>query len=390
VKFIPYGTQWIDEDDIDAVVKVLRSNWLTQGPAIAEFESALADYCGAGYAVAVSSGTAALHLATLAAGVSPGDKVAVTPMTFVASANCVLYAGGLPRFVDIDPDTHNLTPEALSTLFEAEEIKAVIPVHFAGQPCDMVAIGEMARARGIPVIEDACHALGAQYQDAAGDWVKVGSCRDSEMTVFSFHPVKHITTGEGGAVTTNDPDLCERLRRLRSHGITKDPVGGAWPNDDQLWFYEMRHLGFNYRITDIQSSLGRSQLARLDAWLARRAAIADTYDRAFADQDRVKTRASTDGFKSANHLYVIEVDHRNEVYVALRERGVGTQVHYIPVHFQPYYRERFGHGPGDFPVAEAYYRRCLSIPLFPKMSDGDVELVAAAVIEEAGKERRPA
>lgn len=383
--FIPYATQWIDEDDIQAVAEVLRSGWVTQGPVVGKFEEALALYCGAKYAVAVSSGTAALHLAALAAGISTGDRVVTSPITFVASSNCVLYTGGETRFADIDPDTHNLSVSELEKLLSKETIKAVIPVHFAGLPCDMEKIGALAKDRGLKVIEDASHALGARYRASDGQWIKVGSCRHSDMTTFSFHPVKHITTGEGGAITTNDKELFDKLRRLRSHGIVREGVIDEAILEKKPWYYEMRELGYNYRITDIQCALGISQLKRIDGWLARRAEIAARYDSAFADFDAITTRPNQDGVESAHHLYVIEIDQRNEVFLSLRQSGIGTQIHYIPVHFQPYYRERFGYRAGDFPAAEAYYRRCLSIPIYPKMTDENVDQVIAAVREVAGK-----
>lgn len=380
-EFIPYATQWIDEDDIQAVVEVLRSNWVTQGPTVDKFEEALALYCGAKYAVAVSSGTAALHLAALAAGIRAGDRVVTSPMTFVASANSVLYAGGETRFADIDPATHNLSVLELEKLLSKETIKAVIPVHFAGLPCDMERIGALAGDRGFAVIEDASHALGARYRASDGEWIKVGSCRHSDMTTFSFHPVKHITTGEGGAITTNNKDLYDTVRTLRSHGIVREGVIDDAILGKAPWYYEMRRLGYNYRITDIQCALGISQLKHIDGWLARRAEIAADYDSAFADIDAIATRSNREGFKSAHHLYVIQIDKRDEVWLGLRQRGIGSQIHYIPVHFQPYYRERYGYRAGDFPAAEAHYAGCLSIPIYPKMTDEDVHQVVSTIKE---------
>lgn len=379
---IPYSTQWIDERDIEAVVDVLRGGWITQGPVVKRFETEFAAYCGAKYAVAVSSGTAALHLACLAAGIAVGDKVATTPITFVASANCALYVGGEPRFVDIEPATRNLSPQGLAKLFSQEKIKAVIPVHFSGLPCEMELIRETAERHGSIVIEDACHALGARYRTADDRWVNVGACENSDMTVFSFHPVKQITTGEGGAVTTNSRELYEKLTMLRTHGITKAP--DKMEKNHGPWYYEMQMLGFNYRLTDFQCALGSSQLAKNDAWVARREQIAARYDEAFAPIKTMTRPARLPGYKSAHHLYVIEVDDRDKVFDDLLQRGLGVQVHYIPVHLQPYYGRRLGYKEGDFPQSEAYYRRCVSIPLYPKMTDDQVEIVINTVADVVG------
>ncbi len=382
MKLMPYGTQWIAETDIAEVVDVLRSDWITQGPIVDEFEEQFASWCGAKYAVVVSSGTAALHVACLAAGIAEGDKVATSPITFVASANCVVYAGGEPRFVDIDPDTRNLSTEKLAQLLAKERLKAVIPVHFAGLPCEMERIQMFAKANDLSVIEDAAHALGAEYQCDDGSWARVGSCTHSDMTTFSFHPVKLITTGEGGAITTNSKELYERLKMLRSHGITKDPK--KLMRNDGPWYYEMQELGFNYRITDFQCALGKSQLSKLDHWVERRREIADRYDQAFAEIEGVSVGSRPKAAKSAFHLYVVELANRDVIFHKLRERGLGVQVHYIPVHLQPYYQENFGYKTGDFPISEAYYQRCITIPLFPKMVDDQIQTVINAVTEVVG------
>lgn len=387
---IPYGHQWIEEDDVAAVTEVLRSDWLTTGPWVERFEGALAEAVGARYAVAVCNGTAALHLACLAAGVGPGDVVVTSPITFVASANCALYCGAMPIFVDIDPETRNLSPVRLRhaagiAKFAGRPLQgAVIPVHYAGLPCALPEVAAVAGAHGLVVIEDACHALGAEYRVEDGSWCRVGSCRHSAMAVFSFHPVKHITTGEGGAVTTNDPELYRRLLLLRNHGITRDPDRlGAQPGG---WYYEQQELGCNYRLTDIQAALGLSQLRKLDRFVARRRALAALYDVALAGLDELLTLPpEPEGYWSAYHLYAVQLrlerlrGGRRAVYDALRAAGIGVQVHYLPVHLQPYYRDRLGYEAGDFPAAEAYYEGTLSLPMYPQLSDADAARVAATL-----------
>jgi UDP-4-amino-4,6-dideoxy-N-acetyl-beta-L-altrosamine transaminase len=381
---IPYGRQTISERDIQAVVDVLRSDWLTQGPSVERFERAVADYCGARYAVAVNSATSALHLACLVAGLSPGDTLWTSPNTFVASANCALYCGAGVDFVDIDPRTYNICVDALALKLENAERegtlpKVVVPVHFAGQSCEMTRISELAGRYGFTIIEDASHAIGGRYKQMV-----IGSCFFSDMTVFSFHPVKIITTGEGGMVLTNDRSLYEKLVRLRSHGLTRDPalmegeVHGPW-------YYQQIELGFNYRMTDIQAALGASQMARLDEFVGRRHYLSGRYDKELRDLPVTLPWQHADTY-SAFHLYVIRLklariakSHR-EVFESLRLRGILVNLHYIPIHTQPYYRE-MGFKPGDFPEAEKYYREAISLPLYFGLDEADQERVIAAVRE---------
>ncbi len=387
---LPYSRQHISESDIQSVVEVLRSDWITQGPAVERFEQALCERFKVSYVVAVANGTAALHLACLALGVGPGDEVITTPNTFAASANCALYCGASVRFVDIDARTYNLSPDRLEEFLSSPDnrwnVKGVIPVHFAGQPYDMERIRDIAQQNGLWVIEDACHAPGARWLESSGEWKLVAACTHSDAAVLSFHPVKHLTTGEGGAILTNRRDVYEKLINLRTHGITKDR--DLMEEDHGPWYYEMTALGFNYRITDMQCALGKAQMAHLDGWLERRREIAGMYDAAFADTEIVVTPYVAPNVEHAYHLYVIQVNNRREVFERLRSEGIGVQVHYIPVHLQPYYREGFGFKHGDFPVAEEYYSRCLSIPIFPGMTDEDVDYVVKKV-EQAVMETRP-
>jgi UDP-4-amino-4,6-dideoxy-N-acetyl-beta-L-altrosamine transaminase len=377
---IPYGRQFIQEDDIEAVVKVLRSDWLTTGPVVDRFEKALAEKLGAKYAVVVSNGTAALHLACLAAGVGSGDVVISSPNTFAASTNCALYCGARPAFVDIDRRSYNLDPKTLSAFLSRRDsdgtLKAVIPVHFAGQPCDMEEISRIARQEHLVIIEDACHALGARWQDSQSQWHQIGSCSHSDIAVLSFHPVKHITTGEGGAILTNDVVLYDKVKRLRNHGITRDAAAN---NGNGAWYYELRDLGFNYRLTDFQCALGISQLNKLDSWIERRREIAATYDRLFGSLEHVGIPYEAKNARSSYHLYVIRVNSRLRVFENLQKKGIGVQVHYIPVHLHQVYRERFGFRAGDFPLAEDYYDHAISLPIFPLMSDADVLRVVEEV-----------
>ncbi len=367
---IPYGRQWLDDEDIQAVAEVMRSDFITTGPKADKFEQEVAKYTGAKYAVAVSNGTAALHLACLAAGIQPGDEVITTAITFAASANCVLYCGGKPVFADIDPVTYNIDPEDVRRKITSRT-KAVIPVHFAGQPCRMDEIHQLAEEYGLTVIEDGAHALGAEYKGK-----KIGGL--SQMTTFSFHPVKPITTGEGGMVVTNDEGLYRRLKLLRSHGITREE--DLMEKNEGGWYYEQLELGYNYRMTDIQAALGSSQLKKLDRFIARRREIADTYSRAFAAEPDMILPSVIPEAESGWHLYVVQAAKRGrkEVYDALREAGLNINVHYIPVYHHPYYRN---HGYGDVfcPNAEQLYQRMVSLPIFPALKGEEQEYVIDAV-----------
>jgi len=443
-RIIPYARQWIDDDDIRAVVEVLRSDWLTQGPRVREFEQAFASYVGSKFAVAVTSGTAALHLACLAAGIGPGDEVITSPITFVATANCALYVGARPAFVDIDPTTFNLDPKKLQAYLEqcspftVDRLRtdnpachcearpptrlptrgtsgqvgeagraragrgkrttdnefyprAVIPVHFAGLPCDMPEISRVAKKFDLITIEDACHALGAEYPSGE----RVGSCVYSDVTVFSFHPVKHITTGEGGMITTNEEEIYRRLILLRTHGITRNAdkftvhrslftVSQRTTNNGQqstpAWYYEMQDLGFNYRMTDLQSALGMSQLKKIDMFIRKRREIANYYNQAFKGLEDYITLPPGDNEKHAWHLYVIQLKrgNRDSVFKKLRENGIGVNVHYIPVYLQPYY-QRLGYEKGICPHAEEYFARAITLPLYPAMKTSDMERVVEKV-----------
>ena len=371
---LPYGRQLVDEADIQAVIDVLRSDWLTTGPKVAEFEEAFGARVGAEHAVSFSSGTAALHGAAFAAGLKSGDEAITTPLTFAATANCVLYQGATPVFADVCRDTLNLDPEQMEKKI-TPKTRAILAVDYAGHPADLSQILEIARRQGLIVIEDACHALGAE-----SDGQRVGSIAD--MTVFSFHPVKHITTGEGGMVATNNPQFAETLRRFRNHGISSD---ARQRQSAGQWHYEMVLLGFNYRLPDIVCALGIQQLKKLDANLARRREIAAVYTAAFREISGVIPPAVRSGVNPAWHLYPIRLDlaklkvDRAQIFRALRAENIGVNVHYIPVHLHPYYREQFGYKGGEFPVAEDAYERLISLPMFHGMSDQDVQDVLAAV-----------
>jgi len=388
---ISYGRHCVDEADIAAVVDVLRNAPLTQGPKVEEFERAVAHYVGARFAVAVSSATAALHLAVLAGEVGPGDNLVTTPNTFVASANCAAYAGATPTFCDISADTLNMSPVALAEkCAQLGKVAAIIPVHFGGLPCDMQEIGKIAERYGSVVIEDASHALGATYPDGG----KVGNCANSAMTVFSFHPVKIIAAGEGGMITTNSEELYRSLLRLRSHGINK--LDDRFVYHDEAftdgkvnpWYYEMLELGFNYRITDIQAALGLSQFGKLDKFLARRLEIAHRYDAAFKNHPVIVPAQPADRKRNAHHLYVVRLKlartgiSRRDFMARLAEQGILCQVHYIPVHLQPYYQKQ-GYKRGDYPVAESYYDEALSLPEFYSLSDQDQDRVIQLFLEIA-------
>ncbi|MGC2019686.1 MAG: UDP-4-amino-4,6-dideoxy-N-acetyl-beta-L-altrosamine transaminase [Candidatus Sulfotelmatobacter sp.] len=371
---LPYGRQSISEDDIQAVVDVLRSDWLTTGPKVAEFEEALAARVGAKYAVAFSSGTAALHGAVFAAGLKPGDEAITSPLTFAATANCVLYQGAHAVFSDVSPDTLNLDPDRLAERI-TPNTRAVLPVDYAGHPADLDRILALAERHGLTVIEDACHALGAEYKGR-----RTGSI--AHMSVFSFHPVKHVATGEGGMVTTDRTDLAESLRRFRNHGISSDARTRQAAGQ---WHYEMVLLGFNYRLTDVACALGISQLKKLEANLARRREIAARYTAAFQDLRGVVTPSVRPDVNPAWHLYPVRFNtsqlrrDRAHVFRALRAENIGVNVHYIPVHLHPYYRDRFGYQGGEYPVAETAYEQLISLPMFHGMTEQDVEDVIAAV-----------
>lgn len=362
--YIPYGRQTIEEDDIRAVEEVLRSDYLTTGPKIQEFEKAVADYVGAKYAVAISNGTAALHAACYAAGIGKGDEVITTPITFAASANCVLYCGGTPVFVDIDADTYNISVEEIEKKITSKT-KAIIPVHFTGQPCEMGAIHKIAKQHNLIVIEDGAHALGADYRGR-----KIGSI--SDMTTFSFHPVKHITCGEGGMITTNDAALYQKLCLFRTHGITRDTDIMLQNQGD--WYYEQVGLGYNYRITDIQCALGLSQLKKLDTFIARRRELVERYDSAFSQMKHMKRPYNREECHNSWHLYVIQVEYRKSLYDTLKASGIGVNVHYIPVYKHPYYQQN-GYDSVCCPNAEEYYSHAISLPLYPGLTNEQQDYV---------------
>jgi len=381
MKPISYGRQSITDEDIRAVVETLQSDYLTQGPKIKEFEDAFAEYVGARYAVVTNNGTTALHLAALGLGVKSGDKVIVTPLTFAASANCIRYCGGEIVFCDIDPDTYLMDLGKLTALLEAHPkgyFKGIIPVDFAGYPIEAEAFRHLADAYGLWIIEDACHAPGAYYLDNAGNRQLSGNGRFSDMAVFSFHPVKHITTGEGGMITTNSTELYERMLLYRTHGITKDPA--KMHRNDGGWYMEMQELGYNYRITDFQAALGLSQMSRAEQGVERRNEIAGRYDRAFASVTGIKTPFVAKNIYHAFHLYVIQVEDRQGLYNFLRENQIFAQVHYVPLHLMPYYQS-LGSKVGDCPVMEEYYKHCLSIPMYPTLTDEEQDYVIAKILE---------
>jgi len=376
---INYGKQSIDKKDIKAVMDVLSSDWLTQGPKVEEFEQAFANYCGSKYAVAVCNGTAALHLANLAIGTDITTNVITTPITFLATTNSVIYAGGHPVFGDISDGSFTLNPEKVKELAEgAIGFKGIIPVHLGGVVCDMESLKQIADENNYWVIEDACHALGGKWLDKTGKMHTVGDCSYSDMTIFSFHPVKQITTGEGGAITTNDKSIYEKLLLLRSHGMTKDE--NLLKENHGGWYYEMHELGFNYRMTDIQAALGIEQLKKNDEWVKKRRKIVSNYDEAFKIVEQLTPQQHPDeNSKYSYHLYIIQCEMRAELFRYLKENDVNTQVHYIPIHLQPYYKEKYGYGRGDYPVAEKYYDHVLSLPLYPTLTDTDQDKVISLI-----------
>lgn len=385
--FIPYGRQQLDDGDIDCVLNVLRGDWLTQGPSITSFESAFAEYVGARFAVACSNGTAALHLACLALDLKETDTLVTSPITFLASANCAQFMGATTAFVDIDPSTWCISVEKLEQELKSRKIDVVVPVHFAGHSSEMAQFKQLQQQYGFKIIEDSCHALGGEYGES-----RVGSCDYSDIATFSFHPVKHITCGEGGMVTTNSDAIYEKLLRFRVHGMHKNSKeflnrGMAFDEkgEPNSWYYEMAQVGYNYRITDLQCALGQSQLTKIDKFVERRRRIAEIYDRELASLPNCLIPTEADGVRHAYHLYTLRINFegvgksRNRVMSELRSLGIGSQVLYIPVHLQPYYRTKYGYRPGDFPIAEEYYDQCLSIPMFSGLTDSDVDRVIQAV-----------
>jgi perosamine synthetase len=374
-QLLPYGHQWIDDDDIKAVTAVLKTDWITQGPLVHEFEQVVSRYCHARYAVAFSSGTAALHGASFAAGISTGNEIITTPITFVADGNCALYQRGNVKLADIQPTTYNIDPKAIKRTITSKT-KAIVPVDFAGQPCDLDEINEIAEDHEIPVLEDAAHALGAEYKGK-----KVGALAD--MTILSFHPVKAITTGEGGMVLTDNQEYYEKLEIFRTHGITKDAT--KLQRNDGPWYYEMQELGYNYRLTDLQCALGISQCTKLDQFIQRRREIAQRYTDAFKECPEIITPYEKKDVRAAYHIYVIQVAleklraDRKTIFNALRGENIGVQVHYIPVHYHPYYQQNSKYRKGDFPAAEHYYERAITLPIFPKMTNQDIQDVIQGV-----------
>jgi len=375
---IPYGRQHITDEDIQAVVEVLKSEWLTQGPYIKLFEEAFASYVGAKYAVTVSNGTAALHLNVLALGLQPGEKVITTPITFVASANCVRYCGGEVVFGDIDPETYLLDIHSVRSILENDRdgnYKGIIPVNFAGRVVDLEAYRKLADEFGLWIIEDACHSPGGYFIDSVGNHQQSGNGKFADLAIFSFHPVKHIAAGEGGMITTNDAQLYKKLLNLRTHGIQQDASKKQF--DHGIWYYEMQELGFNYRLTDFQAALGLSQLKRADQGLINRKQIAQRYQHAFSESGFIRGQSGVI-VGHAYHLYVGEFDHRDKLIEYLRKQNIFAQVHYIPAHLMPYYRQ-FGWKAGDMPNAENYYTKCLSLPMYPTLTEEEQDLVIETI-----------
>lgn len=375
-KKIFYGKQFIDWQDIWSVIRVLRSDFLTQGPSVTEFEKAICNYTGAKYAVAVSNATAGLHMAMLVLGIKPDEEVITSPITFLASANCALYVGANPKFADIDSDTACISPAEIEKNI-TEKTRVLIPVHFAGQPCDMKAISEIAKKHKLFVVEDAAHAIGSKYLGK-----KIGSCEFSDLTIFSFHPVKNMTTGEGGMITTNNEDLYRKLLLLRSHGMTKDQK--YLTKNEGPWYYEMQDFGFNYRMTDIQAALGISQLKKIEKFAKRRKEIVKFYKKEFSGDERFSFLDEKNFADSCFHLFPLLLNlekikfTKKEIFTKLQESGLHLQVHYIPVHLQPYY-QKLGFRLGDFPKAESYYSKTISLPLYFSLSDSDLKHIVKII-----------
>ncbi len=376
---INYGKQTINQADIDSVIETLKSDWLTQGPKIAEFEEVFAKYCGSKYAVAVSNGTAALHLANLVLGTTTNSKVLTTPITFLATANSVIYAGGEPIFCDISKEFFTLDPDLIQDKIDQNpDLKGIITVHMGGVISNMEAIKKIADKNELWIIEDSCHALGANWKDSNGDIHRVGDCSYSDISTFSFHPVKQITTGEGGAITTNDEDIYKQLLALRTHGMTKDPK--IIDQNHGEWYYEMHNLGYNYRITDFQAALGIEQLKKNNEWRIMRRELVSIYDEEFKSINEITPQKHPDkNLSYSYHLYIIQCEKRLQLYNYLKENEINTQVHYIPIHLQPYFKENYGYGLGDFPVAESYYDKALSLPLYPTLEKSQQRKIIALI-----------
>ncbi|RMA65992.1 UDP-4-amino-4,6-dideoxy-N-acetyl-beta-L-altrosamine transaminase [Ulvibacter antarcticus] len=383
MKAIPYGKQNITQEDIEVVVDVLKADFLTQGPRIAEFEENFATYIGSSYAVAVSNGTAALHLAAMALGIEPGDRIITTPITFAASANCVLYCGGEVYFADIDPETYTISLEAVEKLLKAHPkgyFKGIVPVDFTGYPVNLEELKKLANEYGMWILEDACHAPGGFFIDSKGQKQGCGNSNYADAAIFSFHPVKHIASGEGGMITTNSKEVYEKLLVLRTHGITRENLIKDFPNPELQggWYYEMQELGYNYRITDFQAALGNSQLKRADEGLERRQEIAEKYYASFSENKGIKVQKRSKDAYNAHHLFVIEVSDRKGLYDHLRVKNIYAQIHYIPVHLMPFYK-KFGWKEGDFPNAENYYKKCISLPMYPSLTNDEQDYVIETV-----------
>lgn len=383
---IPYGKQFISQEDTDAVIAALHSDFLTQGPRIAEFEKNFAAYIGCKYAVAVSNGTAALHLPLLAIGLKQGDAIITTPITFAASANAARYCGADVYFADIDPETYVISIDNIKALLKKHPkgfFKAIVPVDFTGYPVNLEEIKALAVEHDLFILEDACHSPGGYFTDSKGQKQNCGNGQYADAAAFSFHPVKHIAAGEGGMITTNDEKLYKKLMMLRTHGITKEKENLKYdfpePEQQGAWYYEMQELGYNYRITDIQAALANSQLKRADSGIARRQEIAEKYRDAFAGSS-IKMQKHTNSFFNAHHLFVIEVENRKGLYDFLISQGIYAQIHYVPVHLMPYYKQ-FGWKAGDFPNAENYYKHCISIPMYPTLSNEEQDFVIKKILE---------